>query len=143
MSRFKLITSVYLLLIKGNKILLSRRFQTGYMDGHYSLPAGHLEDGETIRQALVREVKEEIGINIKQDDIKLVHIMHRKEEDIRVDLFFTLNSYHDKPTNAEPEKCDDLSWFPLDNLPDNILPYIRQAITGHLRGRFYSEIGWT
>ena len=142
MSRFKLITSVYLILIKDNKILLSRRYQTGYMDGHYSLPAGHLEDGETIRQALVREVKEEIGIIIKPDDIVLVHTMHRKEEDIRVDLFFTANSYQGNPTNAEPEKCDDLSWFPQGNLPDNLLPYIRQAITQHLRGSFYSEIGW-
>jgi len=142
MERFKLITSVYLLLIKNKRILLSRRYNTGYEDGNYSLPAGHLDDNESVTNALLREVKEEIDITLNPKHIKLVHIMHRKENDIRVDLFFTAKSYQGKITNTEPEKCDDLQWFPLNQLPKNTVPYIKIALKNHLKNQLYSEVGW-
>lgn len=61
-ERFKIVPSVYLILMKDNKILFSRRYNTGYFDGYYSFPAGHLDGGETLKQAMVRETEEEIGI---------------------------------------------------------------------------------
>lgn len=137
-----MIVSVYLFLIKKNKILLLRRYNTGYEDGNYSLPAGHLNNNETITNALCREVKEEIGVKVKPMDIKLVHIMHRKENDIRVDLFYTTEKYEGKPTNTEPEKCDDLRWASLKYLPKNTVPYISFAIKNYLNNVLYSEIGW-
>lgn len=142
MERFKLITSVYLFLIKDNKILLLRRYNTGYEDGNYGLPAGHVEDNESISTALCREIKEEIDIKLNPKNIQLVHVMHRQEKDIRIDLFFTTKNYQGKPINKEPEKCDDMQWFPLDNLPKNTIPYIRQAINKSSENIIYSEIGW-
>lgn len=139
MQRFKMIASSYLFLIRNGQILLSRRFQTGYEDGKYSVPAGHLEDGETLTQALVREVSEEIGLVLDEGAVRLVHVMHRREEDIRLDIFFTIDKWSGEPKNMEPEKCDDLSWFQLDRLPKNTIPYIRTAIKAHLDGRIYSE----
>jgi len=137
-----MVASSYLLLIKSDKILLSRRYQTGYMDGWYSLPAGHVDEGETVEDCLIREVREEIGVGLKKKDIKLVHVMHRKEHDIRLDFFYTTKKYKGKPKNLEPKKCDDLKWFKLDSLPDNIVPYINQAIEKHLAGVLYSDIGF-
>jgi 8-oxo-dGTP diphosphatase len=142
MTRFKHVTAVYLFLIEDGKILLLRRHNTGYEDGNYSLPAGHLDDDESITQALLREIKEEIDLDLRVEDIDLVHIMHRRESDIRVDLFFTTKKYQGKVRNAEPDKCDDLSWFPLDNLPDNTIPYIKTAIESYLSKTLYSEVGW-
>ncbi len=142
MVRFKLIVSVYLFLIKNNKILLLRRYHTGYEDGNYGLPAGHLEDNESITNGLLREIKEEIGIKLKIKNTKLVHVMHRREKDIRVDLFFITKNYQGKPKNAEPEKCDHLQWFPLNKLPKNTIPYIAFAIKNYLNKILYSEIGW-
>lgn len=141
MERFKLIASVYLILIKNNKILLLRRQNTGYEDGKYGLPAGHLEDNETLKEGLKREVKEEIGIDIAID-VNLVHIMHRRGQDIRIDFFFKVGKYEGDIENKEPEKCDDLSWFSLDALPNNIIPYIKQAIEKSQKKILYSEIGW-
>ncbi len=142
MKRFKQITSPYLILIRDNKILLMRRINTGYEDGKYGLPSGHLEDKESIKEGLIREAKEEIGIGIKPQDLKLAHTMHRREADSRVDFFFTVSSYIGTPVNNEPEKCDDLEWFPLNKLPANTIPYIKLAIENSRKGIIYSEIGW-
>lgn len=54
MSRFKLPVAVHLFLLRNNRVLLRRRFNTGYEDGSYSVPAGHLDGGETIIQAAMR-----------------------------------------------------------------------------------------
>ena len=138
-DRFKMIASSYLFLIKDGKILLSLRSQTGYEDGNYSLPAGHVEDGETLTECLCREAKEEIGIDIDKKDISLVYVMHRKETDIRVDFFFTTTKWAGTPTNCELLKCDDLSWFALNALPENTVPCIRAAIEGWRKGEIYQE----
>jgi 8-oxo-dGTP diphosphatase len=81
MERFKMIASAYLMLIRGDSVLLARRFQTGYEDGKYGLPAGHVEDNESLLENLVREVKEEVGLIINPARAELVHVMHRKEKD--------------------------------------------------------------
>lgn len=142
-DKFKLITCVYLLLIKDGKILLSRRFNTGYKDGNYSLVAGHHDGGETIREAMVREAAEEAGIKINKDDLELVLTMHRWCGDHeRIDLFFTVKTWEGEITNQEPHKCDDLSWFPLDQLPVNTVSCIRTAVDCYQRGIGYCEFGW-
>jgi mutator protein MutT len=142
-DKFKIIPTVYLVLIKGNKILLSRRHNTGFHDGEYSFPAGHLNGNETIKQAMVREAKEEIGVKIKSEDLKLVHVMHRKDaNEERVNFFLIAKKWKGEIKNMEPHKCDDLSWFELNHLPKSVIPYIRQAINSFLANVFYSEFGW-
>ncbi len=139
-ERFKIIPSVYLILIRDNKILLSRRFNTGYRDGNYSLPAGHLEKNETFTQGVIREVKEEIGISLDAKDLNLVHTMCRMiPGDERADFFFTVEKWQGEPKNMEPDKCDDLSWFDLNNLPQNIVLYVKQAINSILNNVIFSE----
>lgn len=146
MERFKMIASSYFILVVDGKILLSRRFNTGYKDGSYSLPAGHIEDGESLTQGAAREIFEEIGLKIVPQVFKLVHVMHRKETDIRMDFFFTPHQNKfgagQAPINREPEKCDDLRWFSLKRLPENTIPYIRYAIECYQKKIFYSEFGW-
>ncbi len=141
-ERFKMIGSSYLFLIKNGKILLSRRLNTGYEDGKYSLPAGHVENNESLTNAASREVAEEIGLMVKPGDFKLVHVMHRRETDIRVDYFFIAKKWKGTPVNLEPQKCSDLTWFPLNKLPADTIPYIRIAIENYQKHVFYSEIGW-
>ncbi|MCL4360495.1 NUDIX domain-containing protein [Patescibacteria group bacterium] len=141
-KRFAMITASYLFLIRDQKILLSRRYRTGYEDGKYSVPAGHVEDGETLTEAASREVGEEIGLSIRPRDFILVHVMHRKSTDIRTDFFFTAKQWSGTPVNREPGKCDDLRWFPLEHLPQTTIPYIRQAIEAYRKGKIYSEFGW-
>lgn len=145
-ERHKNVPASYLVLIKDNKILLQRRFNTGYEDGKYSMVAGHVDKGETFTQCIIREAKEEAGILLKPEDLKVVHLMHRdsgtEENNERVDIFFIADKWAGEIENKEPHKCDDLSWFDLDNLPNNIIPYIKQAIDCIKNKVFYSEHGW-
>jgi mutator protein MutT len=147
-ERHKEVPASYLVLIKGGEILLQRRFNTGYMDGKYSLPAGHVDKGETFTQCVIRESKEEIGIDLKPEDLKVAHLMHRfsgaewGDEGYRIDVFFTAEIWGNTPEIKEHDKCDDLSWFDLNSLPDNIIPYIRQALDCMNKKVLYSELGW-
>jgi 8-oxo-dGTP diphosphatase len=136
----------YLVLIRDNKTLLLRRFNTGYRDGNYSLVAGHVDPKETFTQCIVREAKEEAGIILRAKDLDVAHIMHRNaessESDERIDLFFVARQWLGEIVNQEPHKCDDLRWFDLDNLPANTIPYIAQALHKIKNKVFYSEHGW-
>lgn len=141
--RHKIIPSVYLFLLKGEQILLLRRFNTGFHDGDYSVPAGHLDGDETMFEALLREVREEIGVKLNPGEVKFVHFMHRKSTDSeRGDFFFEARKWQGEPKIMEPDKCDDLRWFPIKNLPSNTIPYIRQAITCYLDKINCSDYGW-
>lgn len=142
MERFKMIASAYLVLLRGDNVLLARRFQTGYEDGKYGLPAGHVEDNESLLENLVREVKEEVGLSINPATAELVHVMHRKEKDIRMDFFFVVTNWEGEPKICETDKCDEIGWFPLNNLPENTIGYIQQALKSIQEKKNYSERGW-
>jgi ADP-ribose pyrophosphatase YjhB (NUDIX family) len=134
--------TVHLFFIEENRILLARRFNTGYRDGEYSVPAGHLDGNETVRAAAAREAREEVGIKIEAEDIRFSSVMHRIEDAERVDFFVRVHRWQGEIVNAEPDKCDDLRWVDFDNLPDNTIPYVRHAIANHLTGITFDEFGW-
>lgn len=143
-EKFKIIPTVYLILNQSNNILLARRYNTGFHDGDYSFPAGHLDGNETLVSAMIREAKEEVGIVLKSDDLRLIHVMHRKEPtEERINFFFTAEKWEGKPKIMEPQKCDDLAWFSMDQLPENTIPYIKHAIYCYKKGINYSEFGWS
>lgn len=142
-ERNKAVPSSYLILLEDGKVLLGRRVNTGYYDGWYSVPAGHVEAGELPTAGLVREVKEEIGITIDPKDAKLVHTMYRAKHDVtgqRVDFFFLVQEWSGEITNTEPSKCDDLRWFSLKGLPENMMHHVRLALEYYQQGLDYSEV---
>ena len=134
--------TVHLLFFRENQILMLRRFNTGYADGLYSVPAGHLDGGETILTAGAREAQEEVGVRIEAEDMTITTVMHRIEDDERVDFFVHVQKWDGEPFNAEPEKCDDLRWVNIDQLPENTVEYVMRSIANHLNGVRFDEFGW-
>lgn len=144
MAHIKMKVAVHLLLIKNGEILLLRRFNTGYEDGKYTVVAGHVDGNEEIKAAMQREAREEAGITINDEDIEIVQVIHRKASDgERIDYFLTAKKWQGEITNVEPHKCDDLSWFNINKLPDNTIEYIRFAINNYQKGIKFSSYGFT
>ncbi len=129
----------YLILRQENDVLLLLRKNTGYCDGHYGLVSGHVEEGESATAAMIREAREEAGIELCSSQLKVIHVMHRKSGRLNLDIFFECRSWQGTIANQEPEKCAALEFFPLDHLPSNTIPYVAYAIKSE---SFYSEHGW-
>lgn len=135
--------SVHLLLFRENKILLMQRCNTGFEDGSYSLPAGKLEQEECVISAMCREAQEELGIMIAEENMQTVQVMNRMGNDgNRIDYFFTAQTWAGEIVNNEPAKCSNIQWFPLYALPDNIIPYIKAAISFYTQGQRFTTYGW-
>lgn len=142
-ERFTLKSAVYLIPMKGNKVLLSRRFNTGWMDGKYSLIAGHLDGNETCFDAMIREAKEESSISVSKKNLIPLTVIHRKTDvDEYTDFFFIVKKWKGEPKIMEKDKCDDMSWFPADKLPSNTLPYVKKIIENIKSLPPFFTFGW-
>lgn len=140
--RSKYTVAVHMFFLQGEQILLIRRFNTGYEDGNYSVVAGHVDAGESVTQAAIREAKEEAGVTLEPADLQIVHIMNRKSEDERIDFFIAVRHWVGEVVNNEPHKCDQFLWANLNTLPPNLIPYVWQGIENFRAGHYYSEFGW-
>lgn len=147
-QRFKLKAGVLLFLIQEENILLLRRYQTGIDDGLFVVPMGGHDGNEPLTMSLVREAQEETNIKIRPDDLEVCHVMHRRHPMPdgltfeQIDVFFKAHTYEGIIQNMEPHKCDQLKFFPLNDLPQNTAPFIRHAIQCMSNKKFYSEFGW-
>jgi 8-oxo-dGTP diphosphatase len=141
--RNKATPAVYIFLIRENKILLARRFNTGYEDGKYQVPAGHVEEGELPSESIIRETKEEINVDLIPEDLECVHVSYRPKHDKtgdRIDFFFRARKWKGEEKILEPDKCDQLKWFPLNELPENVTYHVKSAFEMMQKKIFYDEI---
>jgi 8-oxo-dGTP diphosphatase len=141
-ERFMVIPAVYAIFEKDGQILLLRRFNTGYQDGNYSLPAGHLDGKETLKQALIREISEEIGVAVVEKDLNLAHALHRNAQDAeRIDFFFFVKAWSGEPRIMDPNKCDEMRWVAPLELPDNMAPEVKHVINNIYKNQsIYSDM---
>ena len=135
--------AVHLLLVKDGRVLLLRRYNTGYEDGNYSVVAGHIDGGEQLKTAMVREAREEVGIEISPSNLKVVGVMHSFTDKEYVHFFLQTSEWSGEVVNVEPHECDDLCWSDIDALPDNTIPYIRSAVENYRTGVWFDSFGWT
>jgi ADP-ribose pyrophosphatase YjhB (NUDIX family) len=128
-EQFKIYIAAYLVLEKDEKILLLKRANTGFQDGKYSLVSGHFDGNETAEECIIREAKEEVNIALELKNLTIAHTMHRFSFDREyIDVYITYDKWSGEIKNLEPKKCDDLSWFPINSLPDNTIPGIIFAL---------------
>ncbi len=144
-EHFKSLSAIFPLIMKNEEactqILLHRRQNTGYQDGKWDIAgSGHVDKDETAQAAVIRECREEIGINVKMEDLTFVHLSHRLSKDrTYYDIYFIVNTYSGMPSIMEPDKCSELKWFAIDNLPCDIIECRRQDIQNFLDRKPYSE----
>lgn len=149
-SRISSIAAVYLVATRTaggvTRVLMSQRSGTGYRDGYWSLPAGHLEAGEAPTVSMAREALEETGLVLKPAGLAMLHMLWRRTEDSvggRFDLYLGPGDADalqgQEPRNLEPQKCSGLEWHPVDRLPERTIPEVAHALRAIGQGLVYSE----
>lgn len=97
---------------KDGKYLFVKRAHTGMADGFYMLPGGHVEVGETVLHATCRELKEELGIDVKEEDLEFKLVEPIKTH---ITFFFKVKKYAGVPQNMEPNKHDEVVFLSPDH----------------------------
>ncbi|MCA9486257.1 MAG: NUDIX domain-containing protein [Nanoarchaeota archaeon] len=135
-----------ILLERNDKYFFIRRQNTRYKEGFFSLPAGHADEGEFLKETALRETKEETGIEISSDKLELFYVLHRATHQSGqypyVDIFFRVSNFDGEPTNAEPEKCSETAWLSQEEIltRKDVVPTIKKAFEGKLSGELYGEL---
>ncbi|HSX35325.1 MAG TPA: NUDIX domain-containing protein [Patescibacteria group bacterium] len=142
MERFKIPVAASLLLLRDSKILLSKRFNTGWEDGKYGFMSGHIDGNESFRATICREAREELGIVLHEDDVHFAHLQHHISNAEYGYLFFTAAKWEGEPANQEPDKCGGIQWFPLNTLPPNLVVGTAEIIEFYRSKVYYSETGF-
>jgi 8-oxo-dGTP diphosphatase len=131
-------TAVYLVLEKANRVLFQLRTATGYRDGEHGLPSGKVESGELLVDAIVREASEEVGLELRPEDLVLSHLMERHTPTGNwLDFFFVCLRWTGQPVNAEPHKCREIAWLQRD--AESISDYVSEALNAMSAGVAFSR----
>ena len=141
MEREKFLSSIYLIIKnEEDKILLQRRQGTKLWPGFLALPAGHIDKGENAYEAAIREAKEELGIDISQNDIIDTFVVNRKNKSLLpyYDVYFEIKDYKGIIQIMEPEKCSELIWQDIDNLPEDMIDFEKKALLNNQKGIKFS-----
>lgn len=139
-DRTLLVAAAYVVLRRDDAVLLHLRQGTGYRDGFWATLAGHVEPGESVHEAAVREAAEEAGVTVAVDDLLPLTVLHRFERtgpavEQRVDVFFKVTRWTGDPAILEETKAADMRWFPLGDLPDPVVPHERLVLDALAEGR--------
>lgn len=111
---------VNVLVVRDNKLLLGKR-KNVFGDGTWGLPGGHLENKESMKAAGIRELDEETGMSVT--DLEFVGLANTPEGRAHhIQICFLAKDATGEPELREPEQCSGWDWFPLNKLPDNVLP---------------------
>lgn len=143
-TRYQAIVDVHLILIRDGLILLAERQGTGYADGLYNLPSGHLEDGESVVDGAIREAAEEVGIRLDPAHLRCATVLHHRNPEGRgrIGFFFEATHWHGEPENREPTKCAKLTWADPTLLPSNTVPYAAAGIHAYVTSTPFALHGW-
>jgi 8-oxo-dGTP diphosphatase len=143
LARQRPFLAVYCIILRDQRLLLMKRINTGYADGQWSVPAGHVDEGEAAAEAATRELAEETALNVNPDDWRLHAVMHRRTIDRTIiDVFFRVNLLDGEPRNLEPTRCAELRFFPLTGLPELFVPYVRMALRAEVLAQGSPDIGY-
>jgi ADP-ribose pyrophosphatase YjhB (NUDIX family) len=119
-----------------NQLLLYRRINTWYEPNKLALIGGIVDEGESHNEAIIREVKEETSLDIDPKDLTFLATVEDQHEDtLYRNHYFLTRNWNGTPTNLEPDRCAELVWHGIDNLPDDTIPIIRTIAEKYVTSR--------
>lgn len=121
---------IALIVYDGNgRVLLGTRKKKGPGYGKWQFPGGHLEMYESLEDCATRETREEVGIEVR--DVFFLDLSNNpspKHKCHYVTLFLAARHATGTPYAVEPDKCDNWTWFSLDNMPPGEMLFESMAI---------------
>lgn len=130
--------AVFVLLIKEGQIFLLRRQNTGWADGMFTVPSGHIDAGETVPEAALKEVREEAGVVVREEDLEFMHVQY--VYDTYVNFYFKTEKWEGEPCVAEPHLASEMLWAPLDELPSDMIYHIKAMLLQSIQGNYFSGV---
>jgi 8-oxo-dGTP diphosphatase len=116
---------------EGGRVLFGRRARgLRLAGGQWSTPCGNLEV-EPAPHGAAREAHEELGIVIDPTELVFAHLIHFVNQEgfgPAFTAFFIARTWTGTPRICEPDKCDELEWRALDDLPQPIVPYVASSL---------------
>ena len=137
-ERHSVKVAAFVLLEKEGKIFMIKRANTGWADGMWTIPSGHMEQGQTVLEAAIKETREEAGVIVKAEDLEFVHV--HSVFDAYVNFYFKTSVWEGEPHLAEPSKCSEVAWVPSDTLPEDSIMQVRSLLKQMKLGSYFSEI---
>ncbi|MCA9361442.1 NUDIX domain-containing protein [Candidatus Kaiserbacteria bacterium] len=131
-------TAVFVILEKDNKIFFLRRSNTGWADGMLTVPAGHVDKGDQVTEAAIKETREEACVEIKAEDLEFVHVDFLRDE--YTNFYFKAKKWKGEPRLGEPELASEALWIDKDKIPDDVTPQLRRLFEQIAQSSYFSEI---
>jgi len=130
-------TAVFVILEKDNKVFFLRRANTGWADGMLTIPAGHVDKGDFVREAAIKETKEEALVDVQIEDLEFVHVDYIRDE--YVNFYFKAQKWTGEPGLGEPHLASEAVWIDKNNLPEDVIPQLKRLFQQINQNSFFSE----
>lgn len=136
--RYRTILTARLMLEYRDHLLFLAQTKTN--GGGYTLPGGKIDGVEFAKDALVREVFEEVGVVVERKSLQLTHVTHRKLKSvIEIIFLFKAMDWSGEMAVKEPEKFREAIWLPADEAPERLTAVLKYTMDRIAKGKFYSE----
>jgi 8-oxo-dGTP diphosphatase len=131
---------VGLIIIKGNKVLLGKR-KGSHGHGEYASTGGHLENGETLEECIMRELREEAGPDIQIKNLRFVRLINLRKYAPKhyIDIGFIAEWKSGEPKVMESDKKESWDWYDMDNLPSPLFGTVEAYIDAYKTGQILFE----
>ncbi len=131
-------TAVFVVLEKNDEIFFLRRANTGWADGLLTVPAGHVDKGDQIREAAIKEVSEEAGVEVLSEDLEFIHVDFIR--DAYTNFYFHTTKWQGEPKIGEPHLASEALWIHKDYLPDDLTPQLKNLFIEIKNKSYFSEL---